>query len=384
MRVFISYQREDSQNESGRINTRLDVADAVDHVFFDRSSIPIGHRFEDILLAEIQRTDVVIAVIGAAWDSTRLLRDDDYIRYELTKAHDLGKLFVPVLVSGGTIPARNDLPADLSWLVDWQVFEIHTSTFDRDVDYLIADLSKLESGEPDLQPAERPVDRPTLRIAGDDHDARGLWVDDHPDNNERERGVLEDFGVEFDLAISTSEALRKLGRRPYDVIVSDMGRDSQVEHDWKAGLTLIDAIRDIDIDTPVIIYAGRNAVALRPEVLERGGRGSTANPFELYELVRGCVERKSIASPDAERALVRGDIAELNSIIAKETYTDADKARLESLIRKYDLQDRARSNQHIALRQARGRLFAHYKDGTVKITADGRDDWVGEFELASD
>jgi hypothetical protein len=29
---------------------------------------------------------------------------------------------------------------------------------------------------------------------------------------------------------------------------------------------------------------------LRDEIVSRGGAGSTSNPFELYELVRRCVE----------------------------------------------------------------------------------------------
>ncbi len=51
-----------------------------------------------------------------------------------------------------------------------------------------------------------------------------LSVDDIPSDTDQERYAMEALGISFDLSISTDDALVKLSRRPYDVIISDMGR----------------------------------------------------------------------------------------------------------------------------------------------------------------
>lgn len=51
-----------------------------------------------------------------------------------------------------------------------------------------------------------------------------LWVDDRPNNNIYERQALEALGVNFVLATSTDEALKKIVRQRFDAIISDMGR----------------------------------------------------------------------------------------------------------------------------------------------------------------
>jgi PleD family two-component response regulator len=65
-------------------------------------------------------------------------------------------------------------------------------------------------------------------------EATVLWVDDRPSNNIFERQSLEALGVSFVLAISTDEALSKVAKQKFDVIISDMGRPP----DPRAGYTL--------------------------------------------------------------------------------------------------------------------------------------------------
>jgi CheY-like chemotaxis protein len=50
-----------------------------------------------------------------------------------------------------------------------------------------------------------------------------LWVDDCPNNNIYERQALEALGVNFVLATSTEEALKKISRQRFDAIISDIG-----------------------------------------------------------------------------------------------------------------------------------------------------------------
>ena len=109
-----------------------------------------------------------------------------------------------------------------------------------------------------------------------------LWVDDRPDNNTHERRALEAVGVSIVLAKSTSEALEKLDRGSFDVIISDMGRPP----DARAGYTLLDALRARGDHTPFVIYAAGGRIAEnRAEALRHGAAGSTSSANDLFEIV---------------------------------------------------------------------------------------------------
>src|SRR6516225_544680 len=78
------------------------------------------------------------------------------------------------------------------------------------------------------------------------------------------------------------------------------------------------------------------------------------------------------------------DFGELNSIIAKNTYSDADKARLIELSGKYGFHKLNQSNKFIQLNKVRGQLFRMPQGGSInnlQVVAKGRDDWTGWFVL---
>ena len=56
------------------------------------------------------------------------------------------------------------------------------------------------------------------------HVPRLLWVDDIPANNTNERRAFEDYGIQVETTLSTNEALERLAREQFDVIISDMDR----------------------------------------------------------------------------------------------------------------------------------------------------------------
>jgi CheY-like chemotaxis protein len=115
-----------------------------------------------------------------------------------------------------------------------------------------------------------------------------LWVDDRPDNNVHERRALEALGVNFVLSTSTDDALDKINRRSFDVIISDMGRPP----DQQAGYTLLDRLRTSGNQTPFIIYAGSRAPEHWAEARRRGALGCTNRPAELFELVLLALRRQ--------------------------------------------------------------------------------------------
>jgi CheY-like chemotaxis protein len=57
--------------------------------------------------------------------------------------------------------------------------------------------------------------------------ARILWVDDHPENNAALIELLREFKASIDTPRSNNEAFTLLGESPYDVVISDVGRDDE-------------------------------------------------------------------------------------------------------------------------------------------------------------
>ncbi|MBD2081607.1 response regulator [Leptolyngbya sp. FACHB-17] len=114
-----------------------------------------------------------------------------------------------------------------------------------------------------------------------------LWVDDYPNNNIYERQALEALGVNFVLATSTEEALKKISRQKFDAIISDMGRPP----DSRAGYTLLDQLRSNGDQTPFIIYAGSRNPEQVAESRRHGAIGCANNANELFEMVLSTLGR---------------------------------------------------------------------------------------------
>jgi acylphosphatase len=133
---------------------------------------------------------------------------------------------------------------------------------------------------------------------------RILWVDDRPDNNSYERNAMGAYNIDFDLALSTGEALAKIRKSRFDAIINDMGRPP----DPRAGYTLLEALRASGDLTPFLIYTGWNGPQQRSEALSRGAQGSTNNSAVLITDVLnsvGLVHEKRAKS--AISAIVTGN-----------------------------------------------------------------------------
>jgi CheY-like chemotaxis protein len=100
-------------------------------------------------------------------------------------------------------------------------------------------------------------------------------------NNRFERQALEAYGMNIDQSTSTEDAVGKIRRRPYDLIISDMGRPP----DSRAGYTLLDQLRRTGDKTPYIIYSGSRAPEDVQEARQHGALGSTNSPQELITIV---------------------------------------------------------------------------------------------------
>jgi len=108
-----------------------------------------------------------------------------------------------------------------------------------------------------------------------------LWVDDRPENNGYIRELLEGFGVEFSLALTTREALRMLNSRSYALVISDMGR----REGPREGYALLDRMREEGDRTPLIFFASSRAPQHIAETKRHGGQGCTDDGAELVDMV---------------------------------------------------------------------------------------------------
>ncbi len=108
-----------------------------------------------------------------------------------------------------------------------------------------------------------------------------LWVDDQPENNAYKRKTLEQYGLEFTLALSTRQALSILRTQSFSLIISDMGR----KEGPREGYVLLDELRKTDRATPFLIYSNLPKEGHAERVLRHGGQGYTNDPAELVKLV---------------------------------------------------------------------------------------------------
>jgi DNA-binding winged helix-turn-helix (wHTH) protein len=134
---------------------------------------------------------------------------------------------------------------------------------------------------PTLQANARSDDRT-------DQPKRILWVDDKPDNNVREREAMAAFNVRFDLALSTEAALQRLRGDSYDLIISDMGRGTNL----RAGYDLLRQLRQGGDSTRVIFYTSSCTEEQMQEARTRGALGCATRISELMQMALSTLEAR--------------------------------------------------------------------------------------------
>lgn len=115
-RIAISYRRRDSAAITGRIFDRLVGKYGADSVFRDVDNIPDGVDYRKYIAGAIEKTDVLLAIIGPNWigknEEGRLRIDfsTDFVRIEIEMAFRTGVAIIPVLVDNACMPEVKELP----------------------------------------------------------------------------------------------------------------------------------------------------------------------------------------------------------------------------------------------------------------------------------
>jgi two-component system response regulator HydG len=115
---------------------------------------------------------------------------------------------------------------------------------------------------------------------------RVLVVDDVVDMAETVAMELEQAGYEAIVSGGGAEALALFQKDPADVVVTDL-RMKSVD-----GLDVLDGVKRIDAEVPVIVMTAFGGVESAVEAMRRGAFHYVTKPFELQSL-RGLIERAS-------------------------------------------------------------------------------------------
>jgi CheY-like chemotaxis protein len=271
MQVFLSYRRKDSAFAAQALRYALRLAGHA--VFLDTGAIAPGEAFRDVIRDSLERSDLVLALVGNQWDASRLRAPLDAVAFELRQARFLGCMVHAVLLDGAPMPLEQALPDDLRWFCKRTASTIAGVSAGQQIEDLVAQIPQL---------AARP------RGA-----ARVLWVDDNPANNEEERSVLRRDGIVFDNVVSTREAIEQITSSTYDLVITDLGRRWSSDQSARAGHELLDDPIIKDGGPPVIVYAGSEAVRAEAELLALGAHGATADFARLLDMVREVLGRPS-------------------------------------------------------------------------------------------
>jgi TIR domain-containing protein len=145
--IFISYRRDDSEGEAGRLSDDLAQTFQEGAVFMDVNAIQPGRDFRKAIDECIHECSVLLAIVGREWlesknasGQRRLDDDSDFVRLEIASALQRDIPVVPVLVRGARMPRAEQLPADLRELAYRNAVELTHARWKSDVRVLIQAL----------------------------------------------------------------------------------------------------------------------------------------------------------------------------------------------------------------------------------------------------
>ena len=148
--IAISYRRDDSLPIAGRLYDRLQASFGKTKVFMDFDSIRAGLDFRTQIKDTIDRSEVVIALIGPRWigadsDSSRRIDDpNDFVRLEIAHALERDIPIIPVLVNNSPLPKPESLPENIRGLVFRHALPLDTGLdFHQHADRVIASVNNL-------------------------------------------------------------------------------------------------------------------------------------------------------------------------------------------------------------------------------------------------
>jgi hypothetical protein len=138
-KIFISYRRNDSQDETNRIARALKRHFGDVNIVLD-TDFPLGNDFRDEIFEHLVKSDIVLVVIGASWELSLHERqaskssEIDWVLREIETALRENKIVIPVMLDNTSIPRSQRLPPSIQELPNRNGMTIRTSIYQFDVD----------------------------------------------------------------------------------------------------------------------------------------------------------------------------------------------------------------------------------------------------------
>lgn len=169
--VFISYRRDDSSSDTGRIADRLISHFGADRIFYDIEAIPLGTDFRQFISDRLDKTDVFLAIIGDKWldlrDSEgkqRIHDPNDLVYIEIAAALARKKIpVIPVLVGKASEPPpAAQLPEGIKKLALRNALILRSdTTFQGQIEKLIEDIEgQIQETAQDIPSSPKPEAKP--------------------------------------------------------------------------------------------------------------------------------------------------------------------------------------------------------------------------------
>lgn len=164
--IFISYRRDDTEGEAGRLFDDLTRTFCENSVFMDVAGINPGIDFRKAIDDNVAGCGVLLAMIGPTWatisnsaGARRLEDPDDFVRLEIASALSREVAVIPVLVHDAKMPHPDQLPDNLKDLAYRNSVEITHARWNSDVQLLIDALGQYvaASGKTSDQPVHATV-----------------------------------------------------------------------------------------------------------------------------------------------------------------------------------------------------------------------------------
>lgn len=173
--IAISYRREDSLPITGRLYDRLQSEFGRDSVFMDFDSIPYGVDFRDHIKQMIDRSKVLVAIIGQDWVGRRRHRGrridepTDFVRLEIAYALERNLPIIPILVGNTEMPQSEELPQDIQALafrnglrLDAGIdFHHHAERLSAAINRILTASAPPKPAEPEKPKIAAPPETPT-------------------------------------------------------------------------------------------------------------------------------------------------------------------------------------------------------------------------------
>jgi TIR domain len=146
--IFISYRRDDSEGEAGRLFDDLTREFGSNSVFMDVAGIRPGVDFVQAIEQNVADCGVLLAIIGPTWASIanasgqrRLDDPNDFVVLEIASALKREVPVIPVLVHSAKMPSQDQLPESLKSFSHRNSVELSHARWPSDVHLLIEALN---------------------------------------------------------------------------------------------------------------------------------------------------------------------------------------------------------------------------------------------------